>query len=121
MNLLQIAQHAEDLDRAEDFYTVLLGRGPLARIDPPGLLYFDLDGARLMLDRGAPSSLIFLKVDNVHESLERLDGLAEVITEPHIAYTHPDDRLVPAGREEWQSFIRDSEGNTIGLIAFQKP
>lgn len=23
--------------------------------------------------------------------------------------------------EEWQAFIRDSEGNTIGLIAFQRP
>ena len=65
MNLAQIAQHADDLDRAEDFYTVLLQRGPLARFDDAGLLFFDLD--------------------------------------------------------EWQAFIRDSEGNTIGLIAFQRP
>ena len=121
MNLAQIAQHADDLDRAEDFYTVLLGRGPLARLEAPGLLFFDLDGVRLLLDRGAPSSLISLRVHNVHEALERLDGLAEVVSEPHVVFTHTDDQLGPVGREEWQAFIRDSEGNTIGLIAFQKP
>lgn len=120
MNLVQIAQHADDLDRAADFYTMLLGRGPLARFDPPGLLFFDLDGTRLLLDRDAPSALLYLRVDNVHETLERLDGLAEVVTPPHLIFTHADDTLGPTGQEEWQAFVRDSEGNTVGLIAFQK-
>lgn len=121
MNLAQIAQHADDLDRAEDFYTVLLQRGPLARFDDAGLLFFDLDGTRLLLERGAPSALVSLRVDNVHETLERLDGLVDVVSEPHVIFRHDDDRLGPLGQEEWQAFIRDSEGNTIGLIAFQRP
>lgn len=121
MKLVQIAQHADDLDRAADFYTVLLDATPTARFDPPGLLFFDLDGTRLLLDRNAPSSLIYLHVHNVHETIERLDGVAEVVTPPHVIFTHEDHRLGPAGHQEWQAFIRDSEGNTVGLISFQRP
>ena len=121
MRLVQIAQHAADLQRAADFYTVLLDTPPTALFDPPGLLFFDLDGTRLLLDRSAPSSLLYLRVDNVHEAIERLDGLAEIVTHPHIIFTHRDDTLGPAGHDEWQAFIRDSEGNTVGLIAFQLP
>ena len=43
MALVQVAQYAADLDRAAAWYTTLLGRGPTARFDPPGLLFFDLD------------------------------------------------------------------------------
>lgn len=121
MRLVQIAQHADDLQRAADFYTVLLDAEPLARFDPPGLLFFDLDGTRLLLDRAAPSSLVYLRVDNVHETLERLEGIVEVVTPPHVIFAHEDDTLGPAGHEEWQAFITDSEGNTVGLVAFQLP
>lgn len=120
MNLIQIAQHADDLDRAAEFYTVLLERPPLAQFDDAGLVFFDLDGARLLLDRAAPSALLYLQVDNVHETLERLEGLVDVVTAPHLIFTHEDDTLGPTGHEEWQAFIRDSEGNTVGIVAFQK-
>lgn len=121
MRLVQIAQHADDLERAVDFYTVLLEAPPTATFDPPGLVFFDLDGVRLLLDRNAPSCLLYLHVHNVHEALERLDGLADVVSPPHVIFTHDDDALGPEGHQEWQAFIRDSEGNTLGLIAFQRP
>lgn len=121
MRLVQIAQHADDLDRAADFYTVLLERAPAARFDPPGLLFFDVDGVRLLLDRNAPSALVYLRVDNVHETLERLDGFAEVVSHPHVIFHHEDDAIGPAGHDEWQAFIKDCEGNTVGLVAFQRP
>ncbi|HET8765987.1 MAG TPA: VOC family protein, partial [Pedococcus sp.] len=48
--LAQVAQRATDLDRAARFYERLLGSPPLARFDPPGLLFFSLgDGTRLLL------------------------------------------------------------------------
>jgi predicted enzyme related to lactoylglutathione lyase len=118
MRLVQVAQHAEDLDRAADFYTVLLETTPAARFDPPGLLFFDLEGVRLLLDREAPSALVYLRVDNVHDALDRIGGLADVVTAPHVIFTHEDDALGPGGHEEWQAFIRDSEGNTVGLVSF---
>ena len=104
MRLVQIALHADDLDRAAAFYSRLLGDEPRARFDPPGLLFFDLEGTRLLLDRNAPSALIYLGVDDVHAT-----------------FTHEDDRLGPPGHEEWQAFVEDSEGNTVGLIGFVRP
>lgn len=121
MRLVQVAQHADDLDRAARFYGMLLRAQPTATFDPPGLLFFDLDGVRLLLDRNAPSALVYLHVENVHEELERLDGLAEVVSPPHVIFSHEDDALGPAGHDEWQAFIRDSEGNLVGLVAFQRP
>ena len=121
MRLLQIAQHADDLVRAAEFYTVLLQTPPAASFDPPGLVFFDLGGVRLMLDRNAPSSLVYLQVDNVHETLERLDGQAETVSNPAVIFVHEDDTLGPAGHQEWQAFVKDSEGNTVGLVAFQRP
>jgi len=44
MNLIQIEQHADDLDGAADSYTVLLGSAPIARFDEAGLVIFDLGG-----------------------------------------------------------------------------
>ena len=120
MRLVQVALHADDLGRASDFYTVLLESEPTARFDQAGLLFFDLDGVRLLLDRNAPASLIYLHVDNVHDALDRLEGLADVVSHPHVIFKHEDDRLGPAGHDEWQAFIKDSEGNTVGLIAFQR-
>jgi len=33
-----------------------------------------------------------------------------------VIFTHEDDVLGPAGHDEWQSFIKDSEGNLVGLV-----
>lgn len=120
MRLVQVALRAEDLDRAADFYTVLLESAPTARFDDAGLVFFDLDGVRLLLDRNAPSALLYLEVENVHDALERLEGVADVVSRPHVIFTHDSDLLGPAGHEEWQAFIRDSEGNTVGLVSFPR-
>ncbi len=39
MILHQVAQHAEDLERAVAFYTRLIGEPPVATFDPPGLTF----------------------------------------------------------------------------------
>lgn len=120
MGLVQVALRADDLDRAADFYTVLLESTPIARFDEAGHVFFDLDGVRLLIDRNAPSSLLYVHVDNVHDALDRLDGLVDVVSRPHVIFTHHDDTLGPAGHDEWQAFITDTEGNTVGLVAFQR-
>ena len=118
MRLLQIAQHADDLGRAARWYERLLGAAPTAVFDPPGLLFFDLDGTRLLLDRAAPSALHYLQVDDVRSRIDELRaGGVRVLTEPHMIFSHEDDRLGPAGTEEWQAFVEDSEGNTVGLVS----
>lgn len=119
MMLAQVAQHADDLDRAAAFYERLLGSPPLGRFDPPGLLFFGLgDGTRLLLEAGAPSALLYLHVSDVHTRVEQLraDGVL-VESEPHVVFSHTDDALGPAGTDEWMAFIRDSEGNLVGLVS----
>jgi len=117
MQLVQIAQHAEDLDRATAFYRDLLGSDPTATYDPPGLVFFDLDGVRLLLDRGAPSGLLYLAVEDVEGTVARLRAAGvSVEGEPRVIFTHEDDTLGPSGTDEWMGFVRDSEGNLVGLV-----
>ena len=121
MALVQVAQRADDLDRATRFYTELLGHGPSATYDPPGLVFFDLDGVRLLLESRAPSAVLYLRVDDIEAEVARLEGLGVEITgRPHVIFRHDDDTLGPAGTEEWQAFLTDSEGNPVGLVE-QRP
>ena len=120
MGLVQVAQHTSDLDRAAGFYELLLGRRPSGRFDPPGLLFFDLDGVRLLLDVNAPTALLYLKVDDIVAEVERLAAAGvEIVSAPHVIFTHGDDSLGPAGAAEWQAFVRDSEDNLVGLVEWR--
>ena len=121
MKLVQIAQRAEDLARATAFYSDLLGAAPLATYDPPGLVFFDLGGTRLLLDRGAPTALHYFPVADIETTVTRLRGAGVAVeSEPHMIFGHDDDTLGPAGTDEWQAFVRDSEGNLVGLVE-QRP
>ena len=121
MRLVQIAQRAEDLARASAFYADLLGAAPTATYDPPGLVFFDLDGVRLLLDRGAPTALHYLHVDDLEATVARLRTAGVAVEgEPHVIFGHDDDTLGPAGTDEWMAFVRDSEGNLVGLVE-QRP
>jgi methylmalonyl-CoA/ethylmalonyl-CoA epimerase len=117
--LVQVALRATDLDRAAAFYGDLLGSEPSGRFEPPGLLFFDLDGTRLLLEGNAPSSMLYLEVADVRRTVAALRGRAEIVSEPHPIFTHEDGALGPAGTTEWQAFLNDSEGNLVGLVSFE--
>ena len=97
-------------------------REPAGFFDPPGLLFFRAGAVRLLLEQAATSALIYLKVDDVRATIEslRADDV-EIVTEPHVIFRHTDDSLGPAGTEEWMAFVKDSEGNTVGLVSHHKP
>ena len=122
MEIFQVAQHADDLQRARAFYQRLLNAEPTGFFDPPGLLFFQAGAVRLLLEQGANSVLIYLKVDDVRATIEslRADGV-EIVAEPHVIFSHANDNLGPAGMDEWMAFVKDSEGNTVGLISHHKP
>jgi methylmalonyl-CoA/ethylmalonyl-CoA epimerase len=120
MEILQVAQHADDLDRAAAFYEDLLGGPPAARFDAPGLLFFNVGRSRLLLEKAAASALIYLQVADVRTRTEELRARGvEIVGEPHVIFSHTDDTLGPAGTDEWMAFIRDSEGNTLGLVSHE--
>jgi methylmalonyl-CoA/ethylmalonyl-CoA epimerase len=122
MELTQVAQRAEDLDRAVAFYSKLLGGPPLASFVPPGLVFFALGSTRLLLEVGAPSALLYLGVPSVRDKVAELrDAGIAIEAEPHVIFSHADDTLGPAGHDEWMAFIRDSEGNLIGLVSHERP
>ena len=118
MQLAQVAQHADDLERAAAFYADLLGQRPTAVFDPPGLVFFTLGDVRLLIDRGAPSALIYLEVPDVRDLTADLHRRGvKVVDEPHVIFRHTDDTLGPAGTAEWMAFVHDSEGNLVGLVS----
>ena len=121
MRLIQVAQRAEDLARATAFYTELLGTPPSATYDPPGLVFFDLEGVRLLLDQAAPSALHYLAVDDIDAAVARLRERGTAVeSDPHVIFVHDDDTLGPAGTEEWMAFVRDPEGNLVGLVEHRR-
>jgi methylmalonyl-CoA/ethylmalonyl-CoA epimerase len=117
--LYQVAQRANDLDRAIGFYRDVLGLPLLGKWDPPGLALFNVGGTRLMLSaEGENSAVIYLRVDNLQDSIEALRGQGVTIDqEPHVIFKDSEGLLHPAGTEEWMAFIRDTEQNVLGLVA----
>lgn len=117
MKVHQIAVPVSDLDRATRFYSTLLGAEPIARFDPPGLVFFDLEGTRLLLDRAAgPSATLYLRVDDVAAKVQTLAAYGVEIVEPaHVVFRDDSGLFGPAGEDEWLAGIRDSEGNVVCL------
>lgn len=122
MELHQVAQRADDLDRAVTFYADVLGCELIARFDPPGLAFLRLGSVRLLLDNAAPSALIYLRVDDVRAASDSLRAAGVTIeTEPHLIHADADGAFGEPGWEEWMAFFRDSEGNLVGLASRHAP
>jgi methylmalonyl-CoA/ethylmalonyl-CoA epimerase len=118
----QVGLHAEDLDRAEAFYRDVLGARFVARYDPPGLVFFDLGGVRLLLENGAPGSLLYLRVADIDATWADLVGQGVTTeSEPHVIHKDEAGEFGPPGNEEWMAFFRDSEGNLVGLVEQRLP
>ncbi len=66
--------------------------------------------------------MIYVRVDDVRETVERLraDGVA-IANEPHVIFSDADGTFGPAGSDEWMAFITDSEGNLVGLASQHAP
>jgi len=117
MKIRQIAIGCQDLERAKDFYTKLLGTEPLAVFNPPGFCFFDLAGTRLLIEVNGPQSLIYLEVDDVQKKVAELREQGFTISsEPHIVF--PDlNGIFDTPGNEWLAFVDDSEGNHLGLMS----
>lgn len=122
MELLQVAQHVEDMDRAVGFYREVMGGELLARFDPPGLAFFRLGQARLLLEREAPSAMVYLLVPDAHLRLAELRAAgAEVVADAVLIHTDDAGVFGAPGTQEWMGFVRDSEGNLLGIASRHAP
>jgi methylmalonyl-CoA/ethylmalonyl-CoA epimerase len=114
--LTQVALGVADADRAVAFYRDVLGLRLLARFDPPGLAFFDLGGTRLLLEQGAPASLLYLTVDDIDAAVGELRAQGvEFADEPHCIHVDDEGTFGERGVAEWMVFFKDSEGNLVAL------
>jgi len=111
----QIAINCHDLKRATEFYRDTLGMRMLYEF--PGLAFFDCGGVRLMLaepekkEFDHPASIIYYRVGDIQQSARTLTDKGVALEhEPRIIAKMPDHDL-------WMFFVRDSEGNLIGLMS----
>ncbi len=112
----QIAVPVADLDRAAAFYEHTLGLRLLFRA-PPGLVFFDCGGVRLMLTRpegeeaGTRSAMIYYQVPHLTAAYDTLRGRGvEFVHAPQLIARMPDHDL-------WMAISQDSEGNLLGLMS----
>lgn len=111
----QIAINCHNLKRATEFYRDTLGMRMLYEF--PGLAFFDCGGVRLMLaepekkEFDHPASIIYYRVGDIQQSARTLTDKGVALEhEPRIIAKMPDHDL-------WMFFVRDSEGNLIGLMS----
>ena len=120
MRLHQIAMHVADLDATEAFYRDVVGAECVARFDPPGLLFFDLDGVRVLFERGGKASgnsILYLWTDDLDASVADLESKGvRFIHPPRAVHTDEDGTFGPAGETEWMAFFEDPGGNTVALV-----
>ncbi len=107
---------------AIEFYRDVLGLRFIARFDPPGLAFFDIGGARLMLEAAAPPATLYFRVADLDGCYRRLRDLGvKLEQEPQLIHRDEDGVFGGMGEEEWMAFCRDPDGNLIGLASRRPP
>jgi methylmalonyl-CoA/ethylmalonyl-CoA epimerase len=111
----QVAINVRDVQRAVEFYRDVLGLRLLFQI--PNSAFFDCGGLRLMLGTAEkpefdhPASILYYKVDDIHAAYASLQAAgADTVDAPHLIARMPDHEL-------WMFFVRDPEGNHLGLMS----
>jgi methylmalonyl-CoA/ethylmalonyl-CoA epimerase len=119
MNLNQIRQisvYAKDLDEAITFYRDKLGAKFLQKFDPPGLVFFDFSGTRLLLEQNGPKATLYFTVDDIDAAYEDLKTKGvDFLEGPHLIFRDDQGMFGDAGEEEWMAFFSDPSGNTLAL------
>jgi len=112
----QISVYAKDLDEAVAFYRDKLGAKFLQKFDPPGLVFFDFSGTRLLLEPNGLKATLYFKVDDIDAAYEELKTKGvEFIEGPHLIFRDDQGMFGDAGEEEWMAFFSDPSGNTLAL------
>jgi methylmalonyl-CoA/ethylmalonyl-CoA epimerase len=110
----QIALTVRDLARAKDFYQNTLGMRFL--FDAGSMVFFQCGAIRLMIglsEEAVPigGTILYFKVADIRKVHADLVGKSvEFVQPPHLVAKMPDHEL-------WMAFLKDPEGNTLGLMS----
>jgi len=114
----QIAVFAQDLDEAIAFYRDTLGASYITKFDPPGLVFFDFSGTRILLEKTGPKASIYFRVEDIHATSRELkDKGVKLIAEPHLIFRDDNGLFGAAGEEEWMAFFSDPSDNILALVS----
>jgi methylmalonyl-CoA/ethylmalonyl-CoA epimerase len=114
----QIAVFAKDLDEAITFYRDILGATYITKFDPPGLVFFDFEGTRLLLEKTGPKASVYFRVDDIHAAHEDLKTKGiKFIADPHLIFRDESGIFGSAGEEEWMAFFSDPSDNILALAS----
>jgi methylmalonyl-CoA/ethylmalonyl-CoA epimerase len=114
--LHQIGANYNDLEETRAFYTVVLGATYLGHYDPPGLLFFNFDGVRVLFERDNNLAVIYVWVDDIDVTYQELLARGVKFEDPpHMIFPDTEGTFGPAGQEEWMVFFKDPGGNTVAL------
>jgi methylmalonyl-CoA/ethylmalonyl-CoA epimerase len=114
----QIAVYARDLDEAIAFYRDTLGAKYLTKFDPPGLVFFDFSGVRVLLEKEGPKATLYFRVDDIDSVYaELLSKGVQFVGEPHLIFRDDTGIFGRPGEEEWMAFFSDPSGNILALAS----
>jgi len=114
----QIAVHARDLDEATAFYRDKLGARHIATFDPPGLVFFDFSGTRILLEKAGPKATIYFTVDDIESAHVELQPKGiQFKAGPHLIHKDDKGTFGKSGEEEWMAFFSDPSDNTLVLAS----
>ncbi len=115
--LHQVAVHSNDLDETKAFYENVLGATFIERYDPPGLLFFDFGGVRLLFETSAKPATLYFRVDDIDVAhSELIEKGIKFDGPPHMIFNDTEGKFgEPA--EEWMAFFRDPSDNILAIAA----
>lgn len=118
----QIAINANDLSESKAFYTDVLGARMIAEFDPPGIVFFDFQGTRLMLEKGASPATLYFRVEDIDAAVKQLqEKQVEIDIMPHVIFKDDDGLFGPRGYEESMAFFKDPAGNILAFCSQTPP
>ena len=110
----QISLTVRDLKRAKDFYQNTLGMKFL--FDAGTMAFFQCGAIRLMIGLSEETvsiggTILYFKVEDI-EKVHRMlvDRGVEFVQAPHLIARMPSHDL-------WMAFLKDTEGNTLGMMS----
>lgn len=114
----QIAARAPDLAETRRFYEEVLGARYIVTYDPPGLLFFDFAGVRLLFERETTPVTLYFWVDDIDAAYAALtEQGVKFEDEPHLIHRDMDGTFDNPSTEEWMAFFRDPGDNIVAIAS----
>ena len=113
----QVSLLCNDIAQSRKFYAELLGARFIAEFDPPGLLFFQFDSTRLLLDKNGKPGLLYIRVAEIDNMVNSLKALGvEFETEVQSVFKDDEGLFGQAGDTECMAFFKDPADNTLALV-----